>query len=99
MSDKKKVTEITTPVGTSEYQSKIEYQIHFNSPVTGHGGVIAISGIHDTDLGPEAQELFKLLVENGWVSNPVMGRNVHTIRHTSFHAELANEKKPPPAKV
>jgi len=97
MSDKKTVTAITTPIGEGTLRvDRIEYHLFFNMP-GGAGGQIKMHGSFEQDLGPEAKALFKLLVENGWISNPVLSRTVYYDQHTSFHAEY-DEKKPPPKK-
>lgn len=98
MSDPKKVTKITTPIGEGSLRvDRIEYHVFFSMP-GGNGGQIKLHGSFDQDLKREALALFKLLVENGWLSNPVLSRTVFYDQHTSFHAE-SDDKKPTPPKV
>lgn len=88
---------ITTPIGIGALRiARIEYAVHANSPKTGHSMRIMLVGINDQDLEPEAKELFKLLLANGWVSNPVLSRTIYYDQHTSFHAEEDAKKPSPP---
>lgn len=98
MSDPQIVTNITTPLGEGGLRvARIEYHVFFNMP-GGNGGQIKIEGMFEQDLKKEALAIFKLLVENGWISNPVLSRTVFYDQHTSFHAEC-HDKKPTPPKV
>ena len=93
----KEPIKITTPLGIGTLRiARIEYAVHANCPKTGHGMRIKVEGINDQDLEGEAKELFKLLLANGWVSNPVLSRTVYYDQHTSFHAEEDAKKTPPP---
>lgn len=94
----KKVTAIITPIPPGELRvARIEYSFHFNMP-GGSGGWLKIEGTFEQDLEQEAKALLRLLVENGWMSNPVISRTIYYDRHTSFHAEY-DEKITPPPKV
>lgn len=78
---------------------RIEYTLHVNHPGSGVGGILILRGLLDQDLEREAKAVFKLLVENGWMSNPLMSKTTYYDRHQSIHAEVEREEKPPPAKV
>lgn len=77
---------------------RIEYALHLNNPATGAPVRLLIRGTFDQDIDAEAKAIFKLLVENGWVSNPVMSKTTFYDQHISVHA-YEDEKKPPPPKV
>ena len=81
-------------IGTDALRTdRIEYTIFLNNPATGAPVHLTIKGTFDQNIDPEAKAIFKLLVENGWVSNPVMSKKTYYDQHVAIHAEDA--KKPP----
>jgi hypothetical protein len=97
MTTKKSVT-IKESLDTGLRTDRIEYTIFVNNPATGAPVHVTIKGTFDQNIDAEAKAIFKLLVENGWASNPVMSKYTYYDQHLSIHAE-PDAKKPPPPQV